>query len=53
VLNAAFLVAHASLPKFEAALNALSQTHGETLRFRCIGPTPPANFIELVVRWED
>ncbi len=52
VLNGAFLILKAAQRDFDARVNVLSEKHKHDLKFRYVGPTPPANFIEIVVSWD-
>lgn len=51
VLNGAFLISETTQKDFDAYVNMLSEKHKHDLKFRYVGPTPPANFIEIVVEW--
>lgn len=53
VLNAAFLVKHEIVPAFDEKVNALDAKYGETLQFKYVGPVPPFNFVEIVIRWKE
>lgn len=53
VCNEAFLVERKRQEAFDAKVSFLQESHENRLQFRYIGPTPPANFIEIVVYWDD
>ena len=53
VFNGVFLIQKEALTRFDAMVNALSEEYRRGLQFKYVGPTPPANFIEIVVQWED
>ena len=53
VFNGVFLIQKEALTRFDAMVNALSEEYKRGLQFKYVGPTPPANFIEIVVQWED
>lgn len=50
VLNAAFLVRKADVPKFERALQTLGKQHEGHLDFKYLGPLPPYSFTSMVLR---
>ncbi len=51
VLNAAFLVDEQRQPQFDEAVKALDQQMSKRLMFKYVGPVPPYNFVNLVIRW--
>ena len=53
VLNAAFLVEEARQPDFDAAVKRLDEEMSKRLIFKYVGPVPPYNFVNIVVRWEE
>lgn len=53
VFNGVFLIQKEALTRFDTMVNALSEEYRRELQFKYVGPTPPANFIEIVVQWED
>lgn len=53
VFNGVFLVQKGVQERFDTMVNALSEEYKRVLQFKYVGPTPPANFIEIVVKWED
>lgn len=53
VLNAAFLVERARQREFDMAVESLGARYGELLQFKYVGPTPPFNFVEIVIEWKE
>ena len=53
VVNAAFLVDKARELEFDGAVDRLDEQFGERIAFKYIGPTPPYNFVNIVVDWRD
>lgn len=53
VVNAAFLLAKERQPEFDAAVMALDAEIGKRLIFKYVGPVPPYNFVNIVVRWDE
>lgn len=53
VFNGVFLVQKEAQGRFDSMVNVLSEEYKRALQFKYVGPTPPANFIEIVVKWED
>ncbi|MFQ5872498.1 MAG: GvpL/GvpF family gas vesicle protein, partial [Dehalococcoidia bacterium] len=53
VLNAAFLVDKEREEACDAAVRKLDEELGERMVFKYTGPSPPFNFCEIVVTWED
>lgn len=53
VLNAAFLVKKEKQEIFDLQVNALDAKYGEALQFKYVGPVPPFNFVEIVIRWKE
>jgi len=51
-VNAAFLVEASRQPEVDAAIQALDKELGKRLIFKYVGPVPPYNFVNIVVRWE-
>ena len=47
VLNASFLVARKSLPRFDRALDQVSRATRGRMQFDCVGPLPPYSFVDL------
>jgi hypothetical protein len=46
VMNVAFLVERAELPRFDQAVEALSEQRGAEIEFKLIGPMPPYSFAD-------
>jgi hypothetical protein len=53
VFNAAFLVDEARQGEFDAAVEELDEEMGKRLIFKYVGPVPPYNFVNIVVKWDD
>lgn len=53
VLNAAFLLEKEHQTDFDAAVQALDGEIGKRLIFKYVGPVPPYNFVNIVVRWDE
>lgn len=53
VVNAAFLVEKQRQEEFDQAVECLDREHGQRATFKYVGPTPPYNFVNIVVHWED
>jgi len=53
VLNAAFLVEEDHQAEFDATVDRLDEEMGKRFIFKYVGPVPPYNFVNIVVRWED
>lgn len=53
VLNAAFLVDEKKQVEFDQAVNALVGRYESQIQFKYIGPTPPFNFVEIVIHWDE
>lgn len=51
-LNAAFLVEEARQGELDAAVESLDEEMGKRLIFKYVGPVPPYNFVNIVVRWD-
>ena len=50
-LNGAFLISQATQKNFDDQINKMSEEYRDNMQFKYVGPTPPANFIEIVVDW--
>jgi hypothetical protein len=48
-LNAVVFLKADELPSFERSLEALQEELHERMLFKCVGPTPPYNFVELTL----
>jgi hypothetical protein len=53
VLNAAFLVDKGREKDCDEAVRKLDEELGERMVFKYTGPTPPFNFCEIVVTWDE
>ena len=53
ILNAAFLVEKAQGQEFDRAVSELDEGYGKRIGFKYVGPTPPYNFVDIVVDWEE
>ncbi len=51
ITNSAFLVKKENEKGFDRQINKLSETYGGRTRLKYVGPVPPCNFIEIVVKW--
>ncbi len=53
VLNAAFLVTREREAEFDQAVQRLDAEMGKRLMFKYVGPVPPYNFVNIVLKWEE
>ena len=53
ILNAAFLVNQQRQPSFDARVQSLGERYDSLLQFKYVGPVPPFNFVEIVIKWEE
>lgn len=51
VLNGAFLVDRLQEREFDGLVDRLSEKNKDRLLFKYVGPTPPFNFVNLVIEW--
>lgn len=51
LLNAAFLVDQAQGEEFDSCVNELQESRNGRIQLKYVGPIPPANFVEIVVKW--
>jgi hypothetical protein len=51
--NASFLVDRNTEPEFDDAVQAIAEERQERMRFRYVGPLPPASFVSLVIQAEE
>lgn len=51
LLNAAFLVDKDRVEGFDSRMNQLAESRKGRIKFKYVGPMPPANFVEIVVKW--
>jgi hypothetical protein len=49
VVNVAFLIEEQNKLAFDSAINALDEKYGNLFSFKCVGPLPPYNFVNLVI----
>lgn len=53
VMNTAFLVKKEKQEAFDQKINELDSRYGEALQFKYVGPVPPFNFVEIVIKWQE
>lgn len=53
ILNAAFLVEQGEQEAFDQKVELLTSQYEEVLQFKYVGPVPPFNFVEIVIRWKE
>jgi hypothetical protein len=51
IVNAAFLVEKQKESVFDSAVEKLAARHDGAMVFKYVGPIPPCNFVEIVVKW--
>jgi len=51
ITNSAFLVNKDREKAFDDALEKLTATYNGNVKFKYVGPVPPCNFVEIVVKW--
>lgn len=51
VINGAFLIDRTQEREFDDTVEGLTQKYKARLKFRYVGPSPPFNFVNLVIRW--
>ena len=51
VTNTAFLVKRDKEEAFDRAVENLTSIYDGTMKLKYVGPIPPCNFVEIVVRW--
>jgi len=51
LLNSAFLVDKDHSEEFDSIVSRLGESHNGRIKFKYVGPVPPANFVEIVVTW--
>jgi len=51
VTNSSFLITKDREKKFDDAVDKLSTKYDGRMKFKYVGPVPPCNFIEIVVKW--
>jgi hypothetical protein len=50
-LNAAFLVDKGREKEFDNRVDELERSYGDRVKFKYVGPVPPFNFVNIVVKW--
>lgn len=53
LLNAVFLVEKTKENELDLEINKLAEENVGTMTWKYVGPTPAANFVEIVVTWKD
>lgn len=53
ILNAALLVDERRVHELDKAMGELDKELGERIIFKYVGPTPPYNFVDIVVNWNE
>lgn len=53
VVNSAFLVEAARQPEFDQAVQELDRDIGKRFVFKYVGPVPPYNFVNIVIKWNE
>ena len=51
ITNSAFLVKKEQEKAFDQAVDTLSHRYNGRMKLKYVGPVPPCNFVEIVVRW--
>jgi len=51
VLNAAFLIDRIREKEFDFLVEDLVKNHEDRMAFKYVGPAPPFNFVNIVVKW--
>ncbi|MBU4344604.1 MAG: GvpL/GvpF family gas vesicle protein, partial [Proteobacteria bacterium] len=51
LLNAAFLIDRSREKEFDFLVEDLVKKHEDRMAFKYIGPAPPFNFVNIVVKW--
>ncbi|MCF8129800.1 MAG: GvpL/GvpF family gas vesicle protein, partial [Deltaproteobacteria bacterium] len=51
IANAAFLVEKEKEKAFDVAVEKISLKYAEKMSLKYVGPIPPCNFVEIVVKW--
>lgn len=51
--NLAVLVEKSRTPELDARLSAFEAKRAGRVKIKYVGPVPPSNFIEVVIRWDD
>jgi hypothetical protein len=53
VLNTAFLIDRSREAEFDQTIRALDAEMGQRIKFKYVGPVPPYNFVNIIVRWDE
>ena len=53
ILNTAFLVENSKQEVFDQAVATLDTKYGDALQFKYVGPVPPFNFVEIIIKWRE
>lgn len=53
VLNTAFLIDRSREHEFDRTIADLDAAMGARIKFKYVGPVPPYNFVNIVVRWDE
>jgi hypothetical protein len=53
VLNAAFLVERSREAEVDQAVRQLDADMSKRLMFKYVGPVPPYNFVNIIIRWDE
>jgi hypothetical protein len=53
LLNGAFLIDRIVEREFDDLVNGLEEKHKDRFQFKFVGPSPPFNFVNLVIRWRE
>lgn len=53
IMNAAFLMEEKNQALFDETVNNLVARHESEIQFKYVGPIPPFNFVEIVIRWDE
>ena len=51
IMNSAFLVKKDEEKVFDEVVDKLAATYDGRMKFKYVGPVPPCNFVEIVVKW--
>jgi len=51
IVNAAFLVEKENEEAFDTAVEQISEQYADKMTLKYVGPIPPCNFVEIVVKW--
>lgn len=51
IANSAFLIRKDKEKEFDKVVDGLIMKHNGKVKFKYVGPVPPCNFVEIVVKW--